>query len=153
MRSFTGRSRKEDGFTLIELLVVILIIGILAAIAIPALLGQKSKAYDSSAKTLAQTAQSTAETYATENNGLYSFTTAKQLNAIEPSINYKNTSEAELTVAKGASTTYEVTTVAATTKDKFTIKRNAKGEITRECTVGVKKAKTCPGKSESSTSW
>ena len=72
MRSFTGRSRDEDGFTLIELLVVILIIGILAAIAIPALLGQKSKAYDSSAKTLAQTAQSTAETYATENNGIYS---------------------------------------------------------------------------------
>jgi type II secretory pathway pseudopilin PulG len=126
---------------------------LVTAIAIPALLGQTSKAYDSSAKTLAQTAQTTAETYATENNGLYSFKEAKQLNAIEPSINYKNTNEAELTVAKGATTTYEVTAVAAATKDKFTIKRNAKGEITRECTVGVKKAKTCPGKSESSTSW
>ena len=53
---------------------MILIVGILATIAIPALLGQKSKAYDSSAKTLAQTAQSTAETYATENSGFYSFT-------------------------------------------------------------------------------
>jgi len=101
---------------------VILIIGILAAIAIPALLGQKSKAYDSSAKTLAQTAQSTAETYATENNGLYSFTEAKQLNAIEPSINYKNTKEAELTVAKGIEVNvgYEVMTTAQTTGDKYT---------------------------------
>ena len=69
----------QNGFTLIELLVVILIIGILAAIAIPAFLSQKSKAYDSSAKTLAQTAQTAAETYAGENNGKYSFTEPKQL--------------------------------------------------------------------------
>ena len=56
------RSSDEGGFTLIELLVVILIIGILAAIAIPSFLSQKSKAYDASAKELAQTAQTAMET-------------------------------------------------------------------------------------------
>ena len=69
LQSLRQRTSDEGGFTLIELLVVILIIGILAAIAIPALLSQKSKAYDSSAKTLAQTAQTAMETYSTENGG------------------------------------------------------------------------------------
>ena len=65
------RSRDEGGFTLIELLVVILIIGVLAAIAIPSFLKNKSKAYDASAKELARTAKTTAETVATDNGGEY----------------------------------------------------------------------------------
>jgi type IV pilus assembly protein PilA len=58
---------SEAGFTLIELLVVMLILGILAAIALPAFFNQKSKAGDAKAKEYAHTAQVAMETYATDN--------------------------------------------------------------------------------------
>lgn len=62
---------SEQGFTLIELLVVVLIIGILAAIAIPAFLNQRGKAYDAAAKSNIKTAAIAEETYETDHDGTY----------------------------------------------------------------------------------
>ena len=78
--------RSEKGFTLIELLVVILIIGILAAIAIPSFLNQRSKGNDAEAKSAAVTAAEAAETCATDNNGSYTNCTEAALTSIEPTL-------------------------------------------------------------------
>ena len=75
----------ESGFTLIELLVVILIIGILAAIAIPSFLSQRYKGQDACAKSMTKQMQTAIETVRTE-RGNFSGVTIGALKEIEPSI-------------------------------------------------------------------
>jgi type IV pilus assembly protein PilA len=62
-----AQEENEGGFTLIELLVVIIIIGILAAIAIPVFLNQRQKGYDAQAKSDLRNMATAEETYLTDN--------------------------------------------------------------------------------------
>ena len=128
------RAEDEKGFTLIELLVVILIIGILAAIAIPAFLNQRGKAYDAAAKSQVKTAQTAEETYATDHNGTYT-ATVSDLTALEPTL-ADTGAGATLSIASATGTSgYSLVSTAGTTGEKFTL-TNASGTVTRTCSNG-----------------
>ncbi len=72
MSSYGNRSAKsERGFTLIELLIVIIIIGILAAIAIPMFLNQRQKAKDAGVKEGVHAIQTGIESWSVDNNANY----------------------------------------------------------------------------------
>jgi type IV pilus assembly protein PilA len=129
------RSTDEGGFTLIELLVVILIIGILAAIAIPAFLSQTSKANDSAAKTQVGTLQTTEQTWAAENSGSYLLGNLTKLQEIEPTL--KDTTTATASEPTVAAKEFTVSSTAKGSSDVYTLK-NKEGEITRTCTPAGK---------------
>jgi type IV pilus assembly protein PilA len=144
------RTGDESGFTLIELLVVILIIGILAAIAIPSFLSQKSKAYDSGAKALVGNAQTAAETIATDNNGLYGSVTAAEIHAYEVTIPISSATANGSAWISGAESIesekgYKITATAPSTGSTFTIERLANGEVKHTCAAGSGDTNACKG--------
>jgi type IV pilus assembly protein PilA len=123
-----ARMQSEKGFTLIELLVVILIIGILAAIALPAFLNQRAKAQDSTAKSDVRTAQTAAETYYTDNQS-YAKLTKDELIKIEPAL----TNATGLAVNSPTATGYTLSVTSKSSKGtNFTISNEA-GTVTRGC--------------------
>jgi type IV pilus assembly protein PilA len=134
----------EAGFTLIELLVVMLILGILAAIALPAFFNQKEKAGDAKAKEYAHTTQVAMETYSTEHGGSYVGATPAELKKIEPtisSIEYANLTEGGAFEPAPTANTYQIS-VKGSTGQEFWIKNNA-GTLTFPCKTAEKGG--CPG--------
>jgi type IV pilus assembly protein PilA len=132
IRKLRERAQAEQGFTLIELLVVILIIGILAAIAIPSFLNQKNKGNDAEAKSAAVTSAEAMETCATDNNGQYTNCNKSALLIVEPTL---NDSQARMTVTNNQSD-YAITVESTrSTAVTFTYTKNASGTTGRTCTV------------------
>ncbi len=134
LHKLRNRAADQKGFTLIELLVVILIIGILAAIAIPSFLNQRDKANDADGKATARSAQTAMETYLTDSPSQnYSGATTELLVAIESSLADANT----LVVTPNTDGDgYAVSETSDPTGNVFTITRNANGSTDRTCTEG-----------------
>jgi type IV pilus assembly protein PilA len=131
--SIRAGGRDQSGFTLVELLVVLLIVGLLAAIAVPAFFGQRDKARDAEAKLQAHTAQAAMETYATDHDNDYRDATSAELQKIEPSLRELDSSELTVQVM-GSSGQYRIS-VAAPTGNVFSLRRNGDGSMSFTCTA------------------
>jgi type II secretory pathway pseudopilin PulG len=129
---------------------VILIIGILAAIAIPLYLSSTSGAVDAQAKSLVRSAENAAAAIGTDDNGSYEKVTPAELHNEEPAIRITpSTSDAYISAATGSKTNSEYSvTATAMNGDELTVKYSG-GEVTRECLSPITK-KGCKGGEKSS---
>jgi prepilin-type N-terminal cleavage/methylation domain-containing protein len=111
--------KNRKGFTLIELLIVVVIIGILAAIAIPRFAATKEKAFDAAAKTDLRNAMTAQEAYYADND-----TYAADVADLE----FEESTNVTTSVTTGSTTEYEMTSAHAAGSGDFCVNSNV-GEI------------------------
>lgn len=139
LHTLKKHARGEGGFTLTEILVVMLIIGVLAAIALPAFLGQQDKGKDAEAKSNARNLMSFVESCFTPKEDYRQCATEADLGA-NLGIPY-GTAPGEASVTASGQSSFTITSVSKAEtggqNNTFTIVRSASGGTTRSCTAGA----------------